>query len=95
MAVVGRISAGDMMFELALDIGEEAAGTHAEEVWLHPVVAQFFLHEDEKIERLLSGSDSARRFESDFDASFVVIFADHAGHDEAHGDCGVDRLFSG
>ena len=36
MAVEGRIAAGDVMLELALDVGEQARGAEAEQVRLEP-----------------------------------------------------------
>src|SRR5690606_3041436 len=41
----GRIVAGEMMFELAFDVGQKARCAEAEEVRLQPAAAEFLLHQ--------------------------------------------------
>src|SRR5690606_39005580 len=45
MAVIGGIAAGDIVFQLTLDIGEQGRRTNAEQVRLQPFIVQFFFHQ--------------------------------------------------
>ena len=44
MAKRGGVAAGDVVFELALYVAEQAAGAEAKEVWRKPRRAKLFFH---------------------------------------------------
>src|SRR5262249_6053797 len=64
VAVEGRIAAGDMMLELALDVGEQAGGADPEQFWLQPFAPQFLLHQELVVQHVLRGRDAARGLEA-------------------------------
>src|SRR5881409_805432 len=75
-----RITSGDEVLELALDVGEQARRADAEQVGGEPAIAQLFLHQDLPLQRGLGGPDPARRLEPYGVAGALVIIADHPGH---------------
>ena len=44
MTIFGRVTAGGVEFELALDVGEHAAGTEAESLGVEPGITKLFLN---------------------------------------------------
>src|SRR5688572_6420025 len=76
VAVERRVAAGDVVLELALDVGEQAAGAEAEEGRLHPVATELLAHEDQPGERILGGGDAAGRLEADLEAGALPVVAD-------------------
>src|SRR5579859_6857529 len=95
VAIVGGVAAGGVMLELALDIGEHAAGAEAEKFGVEPGIAEFFFHQREPFERLLGSANAAGRLEANSEASLQGVFANGARHDEANGKGGVDGFFAG
>lgn len=95
VAIKCGIASGDVVFELAFDIGEEGRCADPEQMWGEPVVAEFVFHKHEVFGGLFGGADPSGGFEPDFDSRALVVFADEAGHDEGEGEGGVDGFFSG
>src|SRR5579883_871972 len=60
-----RIASGGEIFELTLDIRQQATGADAKEVRAQPIVAKLLLHQNQPVERLLGRADAASRFEAD------------------------------
>src|SRR5215469_1848959 len=81
MAVVRRITAGNVELELPLDVAQHAAGAKAKQVRPEPTVAKFLFHEGEPLKRLLRGANAAGGLEPDGHAGFLDVFADGANHD--------------
>src|SRR5688500_6922337 len=94
VAEVGGVTAGGMVLELALQVGQEARRADAEELAAHPGVAQLFLHQGEPVGRIPGGGDPAGRFEADAMAGALAVFADGAHHHEGDGQGGVDLLLA-
>lgn len=95
MAVVGAVLAGEEVLKLAFDVGEEGAGSEAEQVGGEPGVAEFVFHQHEVFGGVFGGADASGGFEADADAGSLVVFADEAEHHEGVGEGGVDGLFAG
>src|SRR5215469_12597779 len=95
VAIIRRITAGDVEFKLAFDVGEHAAGAKAEQMRLKPAVAQLFFHQGEPLERLFRGADASGGLEADGHAGFFAVFANGADHDQADRENGVDALLTG
>src|SRR5579859_4968203 len=89
VTVRGRVAAGDEVFELALDVGEQGTRTQAEAVRAHPALPQLFLHEHQPLDRGPGGADAARGLESDRHAGLLEVVADLPDHDEADRKRGV------
>src|ERR1035437_10906106 len=68
VAVRRGIASGRVMAELALDVAEQRARADAEEVVLHPLQAELFLHQDQPGQRVLGGAQAAGRLEADLEA---------------------------
>src|SRR5438093_10784554 len=83
MAMGRRITSGDEMLELALDVGEQARGAEAEQVRLEPTVAQLLLHKNEPLQGRLGAPHAAGRLEAGRVPGALTIVADHPGHDDA------------
>src|SRR5579862_7892483 len=81
MTVVSRISSGDVVLKLPLDVAEQSAGAKAKHFGAHPGLAQFFFDQGEPVERLLRGANAAGRLEAYGHAGLLCIFADGAKHD--------------
>ena len=95
MAVVGAVLAGEEVLKLAFDVGEQGAGSEAEEVGGEPGVAEFVFHQHEVLGGIFGGANASRGFEPDADARAFVVFADKAEHHEGVGEGGVDGFFAG
>ena len=93
--VGGGIAAGGVVVELALDIGEQAAGADAEAGGVEPSGAELLTHEDLPDEHLLGAADAAGGLEADDLAGALVEGADGAGHHQADGQGGVDGFLAG
>ena len=85
----GGIAAGGMVMQLALDIGEQAAGADAEAAGSQPGSAELLPHEDLPGEGLFGAADAAGGLEADDLTGALVIAADGAGHHQADGQGGV------
>ncbi len=59
------VAAGDVVLELALDVGEHRARADAEQVGLQPGAAELLLHQDQPVHRVLGGAQAAGRLEAD------------------------------
>src|SRR3546814_8193354 len=79
------------VFELAFDVGQQARCADAEQVRLHPLDAQLFLHQHEVLQCRLGRTDPAGRFEADLEAGALGELADGAHHGQRHRQGGVDR----
>src|SRR3989475_1915102 len=88
-------STGDEVLELALDVGEQGARPQPEPCGAEPLVAQFFLHEDEPLQRPLGAADPTRRLESDGVARLLEVLPDLARHHDADGQGGVHGFLAG
>lgn len=91
----GGVAAGGMVVQLALDIGQQAAGADAEAAGRQPGSAQFLPHEDLPGEGLFGAADAAGGLEADDLAGAFVIAADGARHHQTDGQGGVDGFFAG
>ena len=47
VTVIGRVSASEVMFELAFNITEQRGGAKAEQIGAQPAVAQFFVDQSQ------------------------------------------------
>ena len=54
MTVTGRISARDVMFDLAFDVIQKAGRTKTEQFRAHPFIAEFFFNQEEIFQRFIS-----------------------------------------
>ena len=95
VAVIGRIVPGQMVLELALDVGQQARGAEAEQLGLQPWPAELFLHQHQPVERGFCRGNAAGRLEADEIAGFLEIGADGAHHGEADGQRRVDAFLAG
>src|SRR6476661_2572331 len=93
--ISSRVATGDEVFDLALDVVEQAARAEAEEISIQPGVAQLFFHQDQPVKRLLGRANAACWLKTDAIAGRLLILADRAHHHEAVGQRRVDRLFAG
>src|SRR5688572_19935071 len=80
LAMSGGVPSGHVVFELPLDVGKQAARSKTEQAGAKPAIAQFFLHQDKPVQRLLGRTYAAGGFESDFVAVTRFKFANHACH---------------
>src|SRR5690242_12840464 len=61
MPVRRRVSSGDEVLELSLDIGQQRARAQPEQVGPEPAIAQLLLHQRQPLERLPRRADPAGR----------------------------------
>jgi hypothetical protein len=83
------------MLELALDVGKQRRGAYPEEPRLEPRIAEFLLHDELEIHRVLGGRDAARRLEADDMAGRLAIGADRPRHGQRYRQRGIDALLAG
>jgi len=93
--VLGGVAAGDVILQLALDVGQQAGSPESEQLRLHPCAAKFFFHQDQPGNRVFGGAKSARWFESDLVSGSLAIVANGSRHDETDGQSCVFCFFSG
>ena len=84
-----------MMFELALDVGEQRRRAEAEQVRLQPVVAELLLYQRQIGQRILGGGDAPGGLVADDMAGHFAIIADGAQHHQCHRQRGVGALLAG
>ena len=88
------VSSGEVVFELAFDIGEEGGCSDSEKVGGEPIVSEFIFHEHEVFGCLFGGADSTSWFKTDFDSCTFLVVANESGHDEGEGEGGIDGFFA-
>ena len=76
--VRSSVSAGYVVEDLPLNIGEEGRGPKPEKVPVQPVVAKLLFHQNQPTESVLGGTDTASRLEPNlsndgFSDSFLFI----------------------
>src|SRR5690606_34898395 len=80
VAMSRRIAAGQMVFELTLDVGEQTGRAKAEQVWFQPTTTELLFHQDQPVERGFRRRNAACRFEANLEACTLGIGSDRAGH---------------
>ena len=84
MAVIGRISASEVMFELAFNITKQRGGAKPEQIGAQPAVAQFFFDQSQIGDGVFCLLDPARWFIADPKTCAIIIGTDGAQHDQSH-----------
>src|SRR5690606_28251854 len=85
MTVRRGVAPGDEVLELPLDVGQQAGCAEPESIGAQPAVAELFLHELQVLQRLPGRADAAGRLVADLVAGALRVLADHARHDQRHG----------
>ena len=90
----GRIRAGHVVLKLALDVGQQRAGSQPEQARVQPVIAQLLFHQDHPVQGLLGRADAPRRLEAHLDAGALSVVADRPAHHQPDRRRRVDRRFA-
>src|SRR5260370_33670434 len=77
------------MPNLRPDIPRHAAGANPEYLCLEPRIAEFLLHQCERLKRLLRCANASGRLETHGHSSFLRVLANSARHDQADWQRGV------
>lgn len=86
---------GHEVFELPLDIAQQAGSAEAEKIGLEPSVAQFLLHQGQVDKRILGLGNTTCGFVSHPEPGPLVVVADLTDHGKAYRECCIDALLAG